>query len=107
MQVLSIASEEDIIPMLFVAINSHQTTNCPRETTEGKKTLRRIFSVENGRRFGVRVIQAYISCPKATGEDHKAFFVAEANNADSVRKFFLPLIVDVRQVTPFNEAIMR
>jgi hypothetical protein len=93
--------------MLFVAINSHQTPNCPRETTEGKKTLRRIFSTENGRRFGVRVVQAYISCPKATGEDHRAFFVVEANNADAVRKFFIPLIVDVRQVTIFSEAITR
>jgi hypothetical protein len=105
--VLSIASEEDIIPMLFVAINSHQTTNCWRETAEGKKIVGRLFSIENGRRFAVRVIHAYISCPKATGEDHKAFFVAEANNADSVRKFFLPIIVDVRQVTSFNEAIMK
>nr|MDO8133631.1 hypothetical protein [Candidatus Njordarchaeum guaymaensis] len=93
--------------MLHVAINSHQTSDCPRETIPGKKTLKRIFSAENARRFGVRVVHAYISCPKATGEDHKAFFVVDASNADMVRKFFVPLTVDVRQVTPFSEALAK
>jgi len=93
--------------MLFVAINSHQTASCTRETTEGKKMLRRVFLTENGRRFEVRVVQAYISCPKTTGEDHKAFYVVEANNADAVGKSFGPLTVDVRQAKPFGGAITR
>nr|MDO8097619.1 hypothetical protein [Candidatus Njordarchaeota archaeon] len=69
--------------------------------------LRRVFLTENGRRFEARVVQAYISCPKTTGEDHKAFYVVEANNADAVGKSFGPLTVDVRQAKPFGGAITR
>jgi hypothetical protein len=93
--------------MLFFAVNSHQTLDCPRERSDGKKMLRRIFSPENARRLGVRVVQAYTSCPKSTGEDHKVFFIIETGNADTVRKFFSPMIVDVRFITPFSEAITK
>lgn len=55
------------------------------------------------KRFGIKLVGAYLSCPKNTGEDHRGFFIVDADSAATVTRFFSPLPVDIRQVTPLSE----
>jgi hypothetical protein len=72
-------------------------------SSQGKATIRRIFSPENAKRYNLKLLSAYLSCPKNTGEDHRGFFIVDADSATIVAKFFSPLPVDIRQVTPLSE----
>jgi hypothetical protein len=65
--------------------------------------IRRVFSPENMNRYKIKLVGAYLSCPKNTGEDHRGFFIVDADSAATVTKFFNPLPVDIRQVTPLSE----
>jgi hypothetical protein len=89
--------------MLFFALHSHPALECPRMSSQGKAMIRRVFSNENSSKFKVKLVSAYLSCPKNTGEDHRGFFIVDADTATTVTKFFSPLPVDIRQVTPLSE----
>jgi hypothetical protein len=76
---------------------------CPLKTTEGKVSLKQLFSDQNIKKAGIKLNAAYFSCPKDTAADHKGFFTIEADNAAAVTKFFSTMAVDVRPVQTLNE----
>jgi len=91
--------------MLFLATNTHASLDCPYIRPDGKSMIKRIFSDENIKRSKIKIVGAYVSCPKGTGEDHRNFFIVQADDAATVRKFFGSMSVDLRNVTPFNDIL--
>ncbi len=91
--------------MLFLATHTHSSLDCPYIRHEGKAMIKRIFSDENMKRSGVKVIGAYVSCPKSSGEEHRNFFIVQAESAAAATKFFTPMSVDLRNVTPLSEVL--
>jgi hypothetical protein len=89
--------------LLFVATHTHQAANCPLETPEGKTMMKKLFSDENIKKSGLKIIGAYVSCPKDKRSDHKGYFIMDADSALTVSKFFGQMAVDVRPVVPFSE----
>jgi hypothetical protein len=89
--------------VLFVAVHTHPAAQCPLKTDEGKLMVKQLFSEENTKQAGVKIVGAYVSCPKDGGVDHKGFFVVEAASAAVVTAFFGPMMVDLREVVPFSE----
>ncbi len=89
--------------MLFEAVHTHPSSSCPLQKTEGKTMLKKLFSEENVRKSGIKIVSAHVSCPKDVSAQHKGFFTVEANDAATVTKFFGPMTVEVRQVLPFSE----
>jgi hypothetical protein len=72
-------------------------------TSEGKNMIKKLFSDENVKKAGIKIVAAYMSCPKDTAEDHKGFFTIEADNPITVSKFFGQMAVEVRPVQPLSE----
>ncbi len=91
--------------MLFLATHAHNSSDCPYIRREGKSMIKRIFSDENMKRHRIRIVGAYVSCPKSSGEEHRNIFIVQADNAAAVTKFFGPMSVDLRNVTPFGEVL--
>ncbi len=89
--------------MLFVATHTHNATRCPLQSPEGKTMIKKLFSDDNIKKSGLKIVGAYMSCPKDKSTDHKGFFIIDADNASTVNKFFGPMTVDVRPVVPFSE----
>ena len=89
--------------MLFEATHKHQASQCPLLTSEGKGMLKKLFSAENVKNAGVKIVAGYMSCPKDTANDHKGFFTIEADNPIAVSKFFGQMAVEVRPVRPLSE----
>lgn len=89
--------------MLFVATNMHPASKCLLETPEGKAIIKKLFSDENVKEPGLKIVGAYVSCPKGKTAEHKGFFMVEAENAATVTKFFGSMTVDTRPVLPFSE----
>lgn len=89
--------------MLFEATHTHPAAMCPLLKPEGKTMIKQLFSDENVKTAGIKIIAAYMSCPKDTGADHKGFFTIEAENPATVTKFFGPMAVEVRPVQPLSE----
>jgi hypothetical protein len=89
--------------LLFVAAHTHPASKCPLQTSEGKTMIKKLFSDENVRKSGLKIVGAYVSCPKDKSTEHKGFFVIDADSAFTVTKFFGPMTVDVRPVVPFSE----
>ncbi len=89
--------------LLFEAVHTHPASMCPMLTSEGKAQLKKMFSEENMKMGGVKLATAYLSCTSEAGPDHHGYFTVEAENADSVKKFFGPMAVDMKPVQPFNE----
>lgn len=89
--------------MLFEAIHTHNASNCPLLTPEGKGMLKKLFSDENVKNAGVSIVAGYMSCPADTLVDHKGFFTIEADNSMTVSKFFGQMAVEVRPVQPLSE----
>jgi hypothetical protein len=65
--------------------------------------IKMLFSDENVRKSGLKIVGAYMSCPKDKSIDHKGFFIVDADSALTVSKFFGQMAVDVRPVVPFSE----
>jgi hypothetical protein len=76
---------------------------CPLKTTEGKASLKKLFSDQNIKKAGIKLNAAYFSCPKDTALDHKGFFTIDADNAATVAKFFGTMAVEVRPVQTLSE----
>jgi hypothetical protein len=91
--------------MLFLATHTHNSLDCPYIRNEGRAMVKRIFTQENMARHKVRLVGAYVSCPKSSGEEHRNIFIVQADNAAAVTKFFGPMPVDLRNVTPFSEVL--
>ena len=89
--------------MLFVATHTHHATKCPLGTPEGKTMIKKLFSDDNIRKSGLKIIGAYFSCPKDQSSEHKGYFIIDADSAPTVSRFFGQMAVDVRPVVPFSE----
>ena len=89
--------------MLFEATHKHQASQCPLLTPEGKSMLKKMFSDENFKNAGVKIVAGYMSCPEDTSVDHKGFFTIEADTPMAVSKFFGQMAVEVRPVQPLSE----
>ena len=89
--------------MLYEATHSHPAAQCPLLKPEGKAMLKQLFSEDNIRKSGIKIVAGYMSCPKDTGVDHKGFFTLEADSPVAVTKYFGPMTVEVRPVTPLSE----
>lgn len=89
--------------MLYEATHSHPAAQCPLLKSEGKTMIKQLFSDENVKKSGIKIVAAYMSCPKDTAADHKGFFTIEADSPTTVTKFFGPMTVEVRPVQPLSE----
>jgi len=65
---------------------------------------KKLFSDDNVRKSSLKIVGAYVSCPKDKSTQHKGFFIIDADSAPTVTKFFGPMTVDVRPVVPFSDA---
>jgi hypothetical protein len=65
--------------------------------------LKKLFSDENVRKSGLKIVGAYVSCPKDKSTEHRGYFIIDADSASTVSKFFGPMSVDVRPVVPLSE----
>jgi hypothetical protein len=89
--------------LLFEATHSHPATQCPLLSAEGKAMLKQLFSEQNIKNAGINIVAAYMSCPQDTAIDHKGFFTIDAQNPETIKKFFGQMNVDVRSVKPLSE----
>jgi hypothetical protein len=89
--------------LLFVAAHTHPAAKCPLETPEGRTMIKKLFSEDNVRKSGLKIVGAYVSCPKDKTAEHKGYFIMDADSVSTVTKFFGPMTVDVRPVVPFSE----
>jgi hypothetical protein len=76
---------------------------CPLLKPEGKAMFKQMFSDENLKKSKVKMVAAFLSCPKDTAADHKGFFTMEADSAETVSKFFGAMAVEVRPVQALSE----
>jgi hypothetical protein len=89
--------------LLFVATHIHHAAKCPLKTPEGKTMLKKLFSDDNIRKSSLKIVGAYVSCPKDESSEHKGYFIIDGDSAPTVAKFFGQMAVDVRPVVPFSE----
>ena len=89
--------------MLFEAEHKHKASHCPLLSSDGKAMIKNLFSDENIKKSGIKLVAAYMSCPKDTAADHKGFFTIEADSPATVSKFFGQMAIDVRPVQPLSE----
>jgi hypothetical protein len=86
-----------------VASHKHPAAQCPLENPQGKAMIKQLFTDENVKKAEIKIVGAYVSCPREIGSEHKGFFTVEADTAAAVVKFFGPMTVEVRPVVPFSE----
>jgi hypothetical protein len=89
--------------MLFEATHTHPAKMCPLLKPEGKAMIKQLFSDDNVKKSGIKIVAAYMSCPEDTAVDHKGFFTVEADSETVVKNFFGPMTVEVRPVKPLSE----
>ncbi len=89
--------------MLYAAVHKHPASQCPLNSSDGRKMFKQLFSEENLAKYALTLTSANVSCPKDAGVDHKGFFIMEAKDAQAVRDFFGPMTVEVREVKPLSE----
>jgi hypothetical protein len=92
-----------VIKMLFVAEHTHPASECPMLTPGGKDMLKELFSEEHISSAEIELIGGYMSCPTDEGAIHKGYFIIEAANVETIKNFFGPMKVDVREVKPLSE----
>jgi hypothetical protein len=69
----------------------------------GKDMIKDLFSEEHISSAGIELAGAYMSCPNDEGANHKGYFIIEAPDEETIKNFFGPMKVDVREVKPFSE----
>ena len=89
--------------MLYEAAHTHPAAQCPLLKPEGKTMLKQLFSEENIKKAGIKIVAAYLSCPKDKAVDHKGFFTIETDDPKNITKYFGPITVEVRPVQPLSE----
>jgi len=77
--------------LLFEATHTHPANRCPILNLKGKAMVKQLFSEENVKKSGIKIVAAYMGCPKNTAADHKGFFAIEGENPDVITKFFAQL----------------
>jgi hypothetical protein len=89
--------------MLFVAEHTHPASECPMLTSAGKDMIKELFSEEHISSSGIELVGAYMSCPNDEGAIHKGYFIIEAANKETIKNFFGPMKVEIREVKPLSE----
>ncbi len=89
--------------MLFVAEHTHPASECPMSMPGGKDMIKELFSDEHIKNAGIKLVGAYMSCPDDKGAFHKGYFIIDAPNPQTIKEFFGPMKVEVREVKPFSE----
>ncbi len=89
--------------MRFVAVHTHPAKQCPLQTAEGKTMLKSQFSKDNLKKYKVKLVDAYVSCPTDVESEHKGYFIVDADSKDAVKQFFGAMEIDARDVSPFHE----
>ena len=89
--------------MLYEAVHTHPASQCPLLSSDGKAMLKKLFSNENIRQSGIKLVAAYMSCPSDTSVDHKGFFTVDSENEEKVANFFGVMKVEIRPVQPLSE----
>ena len=93
-----------MILMLFVAEHTHPASECPLLTDSGKDMIMEIFSDEHINSAGIELKGAYMSCPNDKGAVHKGYFIIEAPDKETIKKFFGPMqLIELREVKPFSD----
>jgi hypothetical protein len=93
----------EVILLLIIAAHTHPAAKCPLGTLEGKTMIKKLFSDDNVKKSRLKIVGAYVSCPKDKSTEHKGYFIVDADNVSTVTKFFGPMTVDVRPVVLFSE----
>jgi hypothetical protein len=89
--------------LLYEAEHTHPAAQCPLLSVEGKAMLKQLFSEQNIKNSGIKLVAAYMSCPQDISVDHKGFFTLDAENPEAVKRFFGQMAVEVRPVKPLSE----
>ena len=89
--------------MLFVAEHTHPVSECPMTTPGGKDMLKELFSEKHIGSAGIQLVGAYMSCPVNKGAYHKGYFIIEAPDGETIKNFFGPMKVEIREVKPLSE----
>jgi hypothetical protein len=89
--------------MLFVAEHTHPASECPMTMPGGKDMIMELFSEEHIISAGIELLGAYMSCPTDKGAIHKGYFIIESPDEDTIKTFFGPMKVEIREVKPFSE----
>ncbi|MGV8144087.1 MAG: hypothetical protein ACP5OJ_05660 [Methanothermobacter sp.] len=89
--------------ILFVAEHTHPASECPMSMPGGKDMIKELFSEEHISSAGIKMVGAYMSCPDDEGVYHKGYFIIEAPDEETIKEFFGPMKVDIREVKPFSE----
>jgi hypothetical protein len=89
--------------MFFVAEHTHPASECPMNMPDGKDMIKGLFSEEHIKSVGIELVGAYMSCPNDEGAYHKGYFIIEAPDEETIKEFFGPMKVEVREVKPFSE----
>ena len=93
--------------MLFVAEHTHPASKCPILTAGGKDMIKKFFSDEHIKSAGIKLVGAYMSCPNDKGAIHKAYFIIESPDKETITNFFGPMkLLELREVKPFSEIIV-
>jgi hypothetical protein len=92
-----------VIKMLFVAEHTHPASECPMTTPSGKDMIKELFSEKHIGSAGIQLVGAYMSCPVDEGAYHKGYFIIEAPDEETIKNFFGPMKVEIREVKPFSE----
>ena len=93
--------------MLFVAEHTHPASKCPILTAGGKDMIKKFFSDEHIKSAGIKLVGAYMSCPNDKGAIHKAYFIIESPDKETITSFFGPMkLLELREVKPFSEIIV-
>ena len=89
--------------ILFVAEHTHPASECPMSMPGGKNMIKELFSEEHISSEGIKLVGAYISCPADEGAYHKGYFIIKATDEETIKEFFGPMKVEIREVKPFSE----
>lgn len=89
--------------ILFVAEHTHPASECPMSMPGGKDMIKELFSEEHISSAGIKMVGAYMSCPDDEGAYHKGYFIIESPDEETIKEFFGPMKVDIREVKPFSE----
>ena len=93
--------------MLFHVKHVHTWETCPAGDPElPRKTFGAVVSEEHARKVGVKLLSSYADAPA-----HTTFFIVEADSAEKVGAFLLPLLklgsAEIRPVTDLAEEVKR
>ena len=66
--------------------------------------IKKFFSDEHIKSAGIELVGAYMSCPNDEGAIHKAYFIIESPDKQTIINFFGPMkLLELREVKPFSE----